>query len=156
MASQREDLVHEMVATYLQRAYPSVIFTSEPSGLFTRSWNQRRKLKILRSNHKLPDLWVLHPHDIYHGLLLELKDESVTILKKNGELRKNEHLHEQYRTIKSLRDLGYCANFAIGVDHAVAQIDAYMKGEDMASFFIEPRPLLDHHPTNEVHQHEQT
>lgn len=131
---QREDLVHEQVCNYIKMQYPDVIFMSEPSGMFTKSWKQRKSLATLRSGKGLPDLWVMEPNQHHHGLILELKAENASPYKKNGELRSNEHLEEQVLMLARLRAKGYWAAFAAGFDQARCQIDHYMNGMSYFTF----------------------
>lgn len=103
--------------------YPSVIFTSEQSGLRT-SFYTAKNLKKTRSGPGLPDLWILQPSHGYHALLIELKTSDP--FTKKGVLKKDAHLEEQYHILEHLSILGYCATFAVGVDHAQHIIDWYM------------------------------
>lgn len=118
-----EQYLHQSVCHYLKTQYPFVIFTSEPSGLYVTP-GQARTLKSMRSCAGLPDLWILQPSAHYYGLFLELK--ATNIYKKNGKLKKNEHVEMQANVLHMLRSLGYWANFAVGMDEAVSCIDNYM------------------------------
>ena len=129
----KEDDLHMAVCEYIRRQYPDVIFTSEPSGMRV-SMFQAKKLKRLRSNKGLPDLWILTPNKHHHALLLELKREKSSPYKKDGTLRKNEHTQVQAEMLQRLLQLGYWANFAVGFDSAIEQIDAYMKDEKVSKF----------------------
>lgn len=124
---QSEASIHAQVCAYIRAAYPSVIFTSEASGL-RLTIGQAKKMKALRSSSGLPDLWVMEPQGSYHGLFLELKAEAIQ--NKKGEWR-SDHIKEQAQIRERLADKGYCANFAIGFEDAKRQIDNYMNQNAM-------------------------
>lgn len=76
---------------------------------------------------------------IVAGLFIELKKEGEKLfpgpratrryLSKDGITYKTEHLMEQANTLFDLRDLGYCAEFAVGFDEAKRIIDNYLGGK---------------------------
>lgn len=118
------------ICQYIKLQYPSVIFFSEPSGLYLKSWNQRKQLRAMRSFGKLPDLFVARPKvnvdgSVFHGLFIELKVDSVW--KKDGTLMKNPHLEKQSATLKRLYDCGYYAVFGCGFEETKNIIDNYLK-----------------------------
>jgi hypothetical protein len=107
------------------------------SGLkMTMSQAARQK----RLNRKSwPDLFIANPVDIRHGqsrsgaypgLFLELKREGTRIYKRDGLLVANEHIKEQAAVLQELRDQGYAADFAVGLDDAIEKIDNYLKGAE--------------------------
>lgn len=108
---------------YLSLQYPHVMAISEPSGLRV-SMGLAGKLKRMRSNHTHCDVYILYPSKGYHGMVMELKAKN--IYKKNGELLKDEHLHQQQKTIDDLNRLGYKALFACSLDEAIKNIDEYL------------------------------
>ena len=120
---KQEENLQIAVCTYLRLNYPSVIFTSESSGV-RLTMGQAVKAKKMRSGGKLPDLWILEPRGGYHGLFIELKAEPY--LKKDGWF-KTPHIKEQAETIARLMNKGYAATFAVGFDQAKEAIDVYMK-----------------------------
>lgn len=120
-----EKRLHESVCDYLKYQYPNTVFTSDASGL-KLTIGQSVQIKKLRSPERgIPDLIILEPKGGYHGMLLELKVD--TPFKKDGSLKKNDHLQEQAECLMRLTEKGYYAHFAIGFDDAKDQIDAYMK-----------------------------
>lgn len=74
------------------------------------------------------DLLILHPSNGYHGLLIELKIDRP--FKKDGTLKKSDHLTEQQKTISRLNELGYFATFGVGFDDCKNIIDKYLKHEN--------------------------
>jgi len=122
--TQPERKLHNAISDYLKLAYPKVFFISEQSGLRV-SKGLSERLKRQRSAHVHLDLYILCPKGGKSGLILELKSKPV--LKKNGELFKDQHLYDQQDTINKLNKLGYVASFATSFLEAKKLIDEYMK-----------------------------
>ena len=72
-----------------------------------------------------------------HGLYLELKKEGENIYAQrklddpskkslDGKVYADKHLKEQADVLYKLRQAGYCAEFAIGYDHAISIITDYL------------------------------
>lgn len=121
-----ENKIQTQVATYIRLQYPDVIFTSESSGIRV-TMGVAKQMKAQRSSHKLPDLIILEPKEMWHGLILELKKSKEEYLTKDGRCRENEHIQEQLLTLVSLQNKGYYARFAGGFDEAKSIIDWYMQ-----------------------------
>ena len=122
---KKEESVQIAVCDYLKRVYPSVIFTAESSGI-RLTIGQAVKSKRQRSHRGLPDLMILEPRGLYHGLMIELKGEGKSPYKRNGELKSDNHIAEQESVHLRLRKLGYFACFATGIGSAKMVIDKYM------------------------------
>lgn len=119
-----EKRLHESVCDYLKYQYPDTVFTSDASGL-RLNMGQAIQIKKLRHPERgIPDLIILEPRGGYNGMLLELKVD--TPFKKDGSLKKNDHLEDQADCLFKLTSKGYYAHFAIGFDDAKEQIDKYM------------------------------
>jgi hypothetical protein len=122
---RQEESVHVAIAAYIRVQYPNVLFTSESSGIRVNI-RLRSVLKQQRSTHKQPDMIILQPKGIFHGLILEIKKEYSDVFLKDGSISKKAHIQEQNATLLMLKELGYCAEFACGFDDAKNIIDAYM------------------------------
>lgn len=72
-----------------------------------------------------------------HGLYLELKKDGDNIyaqrklsdpnkLSLDGKVYADKHIREQADVLHKLRQAGYCAEFAIGYDHAISIITGYL------------------------------
>jgi len=83
-----------------------------------------RNKAIQKDGFKTPDLIILEPNEKYCGLFIELKVE--TPYKKNGELKKCEHLEAQQKSVNDLKSKGYYATFSWGFDMTKNVIDDYM------------------------------
>ena len=114
------------VCSWLKLQYPDVIFTSESSGL-RLTMGQARSLAKQRSGKGLPDLMIFEPRGDYSGLFIELKREGEKVFRRDGQIRSDVHLQEQYNIINRLNNKGYLAGFAIGFDEARNMITKYMK-----------------------------
>jgi hypothetical protein len=121
--AMNEATIHRQLCQYIRIKYPTVIFTSEPSGL-RLPIGQAKKLKELRSGTKLPDLWIIEPRGGYFGLFIEIKANF--FFKKNGQY-KTKHIADQAVMLEKLRNKGYFANFATGFESCRNMIDNYMK-----------------------------
>jgi hypothetical protein len=122
---KQEESVHVAIAAYIRAQYPNVLFTSESSGIRV-PMHLAVMMKKQRSTHKQPDMIVLQPKGIFHGLILEIKKDHSEVFLKDGSISKKAHIQEQNNTLVMLRELGYCAMFACGFDDAKNKIDGYM------------------------------
>lgn len=126
MKRQPEFQLQKAVTRYLSVQYPDVLFLSDTIANVKLTMSQAiRNKSIQKENFKCPDIIILKPNSVYHGLLLELKVKSP--FKSDGTLLKNDHLQGQYNTIVQLNKLKYFACFVVGFDSAKAIIDNYMK-----------------------------
>lgn len=70
---------------------------------------------------------VLEARGGYNGLLIEMKATGVTVFRKSGMLKNDEHLRTQYKMLMSLSNKGYFTGFCEGFDKAKEVIDWYME-----------------------------
>lgn len=138
--SAHEESIQRQVCTYLRRQYPHVIFRTDfTAGRIVLTPNQGRQYAALQSGSGFPDLMILEPSRSFHGLLLELKRDGTTIILKTGprkgKISSNLHIQAQALVINQLRHKGYYANFAIGLDDAIQQIDWYFNKPVSATLF---------------------
>jgi len=112
----------------LRTNYPEIIFFSDLSGL-RLPIGLATQIKALKCNRGIPDLIILKPSMIYHGLCLEIKTEDVKLLKKNGDMYSDNHLTEQFYILFALYNCGYAGYFVQGFEKARDCIDFYLKGE---------------------------
>ena len=122
---KEEQHVHQAVCRYVQYQYPGVIFFSEPSGLRVTP-GLARLLKSLRSETKLPDLFIAEPKGDKSGLFIEIKASYEDLYLKNGDIRKMEHLQMQKKMLERLQSKGYTAVFGAGFDACKIIIDEYL------------------------------
>jgi len=120
----KEEQLHKQICDYIKLRYPKVLFNTDMSGM-KLTMGQAKKAKGLRSSNGFPDISIYHPVGMWYGLFLEVK--KATPFKLNGELKKNDHLEEQYEMLLKLNSLGYFASFTWSFNHAKEIIDRYMK-----------------------------
>lgn len=158
---KREQSVQLRVCSYLRKHYPNVYFRSDTASGMMLSENQRKLHHSQQSGKGQPDLMIFFPSRGCMGLLLELKDDGTELkMKRNGrKIRVTKiktkygfryehdykirlkgdwaslHIEMQAKVHKDMRDLGYCARFGIGYDHAVQIIDWYMGKPQNAELF---------------------
>ena len=65
---------------------------------------------------------IFEPKGDYNGMFIELKRKGEMVFRKDGSVRSDVHLQEQWEMLQRLRTRGYYACFAIGFDQAVTQI----------------------------------
>lgn len=126
MRVDREHQLYEKIARYLQLQYPSVIYRFDIAADLKLTMGQAAKHKRLHPRRGYPDLFIAEPKDYYGGLYLELKAEGNSPFKKDGTLKKDEHLEEQQAMLEMLRYRGYEAYFAVGFEEAKKLIDDYL------------------------------
>lgn len=120
-----EYLVHKAICQYLNVQYPFVIYHSDAMGLnLTKA--QRGMFKPLRKSTGFPDLMILEPKGVWHGMFLEIKADGKSPFKKDGTIKSSEHLKNQDNYHAKLQLRGYKALFVVGFDQAKQVIDDYM------------------------------
>ena len=127
-----EKQLHQSVCDYIRYKYPNVLLNVDLSGQ-NMSPMIGAQLKRLRSNSGYPDIMIYKAKEefgitLFHGFFLELKIEGYKLYNKQGEL-KTDHLKNQAECMRRLREEGYYAEFACGLDSAIRQIDNYMKND---------------------------
>ena len=122
---RKEEIIHIAICDYLRKQYPDILFASESGGIRV-SIGLAKKLQLMRSCDKLPDLMIFEPRKKYKGLFLEIKKDDTTIYKRNGDVTSNKHIRGQKEVLQSLNEKGYLALFVVGFSHAKQIIDYYM------------------------------
>lgn len=119
--------------------YPNLLYTEDLGGI-RLTIGQATQVKKSRARRGHPDLMFQKPfldhkgNVLFCGLALEFKStKSDSIVKKNGELKKSEHLQEQYDYIMELRKVKWFSCFAKGFEEAARIIKAYVDN-DLDSF----------------------
>jgi hypothetical protein len=143
--SKPELAIQLRLCTYLRKNYPTAIFHSDYAANADLSKNQQKINSALQSRHKFPDLIIFARGRInpktgqpYIGLAIELKNDGSTVILKvgpnKGKLTSNEHIREQAKTLRTLNEQGWYANFAIGYTNAQKLIDWYFRNESASLF----------------------
>lgn len=118
--------LRRMLARWLQYQYPNVIYRFDLAADLKLTMGQARKHKELHPHRGYPDLFIAEPRGKYCGMYVELKADGNSPYKRNGELKKSEHLTEQEAMLNKLNSRGYAAEFACGFDEAKKIIDEYL------------------------------
>lgn len=129
MRSHKEQQLVMDLAEYLQVNHKNLIYRFDLIADFPMKPYQAKRVKRIHNRRGYPDLFIAKPSGSYAGLFLELKAEGVSVFKKDGKLKKDDHLIEQFEYMKRLIENGYKANFAIGLNDAIKQIEGYLNGK---------------------------
>ena len=121
---KREESIQIQVCTFLKWQYPHLLWVCDFAAGSKLTIGQAVKAKKLRSCRGLPDIMIFKPDICYNGLFLELK--TVTPFKKDGTLKKDIHIEEQWEIHQKLRREGYLAKFVVGFDEAKQAINDYL------------------------------
>jgi hypothetical protein len=140
-----EDQEQAILCKWLKHNYPDVLFTVDLGGIRLNMGQRRIMQSRARRGH--PDLmvqeWFL---DKFCGLAIEFKKTGVKVSKKDGTLRKDQHLEEQLQYLVALRNRYWLAGFVCGVENAKAVIKAYLEAspQSLATInkFIYPKITL--------------
>lgn len=150
--SKQEEVIQERIATYLVQNYPNVLFHSDYGSGAKLTKGQAMKQKRLNGGLKSwLDMVIAEPNRYYirsdgtesesygeyAALYLELKKEGENLyaqrklddpskISLDGKVYADKHLKEQADVLYKLRQAGYCAEFAIGYDHAISIITEYL------------------------------
>lgn len=126
MKQQQEYQLQKQVCAYLNAQYPDVLYLSDTIASVRLTMPQAMRNKAIQKNgFKCPDLLILEPKNGYSGLFIELKTESP--YKKDGVIKKSDHLEGQDKTIHQLQLKGYCSLFAWEFEEIKNIIDNYLK-----------------------------
>ena len=120
-----EQSVHKMVVNYIKIRYPKIIFRSDAGGI-RLTMGQAVQFKKLQWGRSYPDIFIAEPRGKYHGLYIEIKKNDEEYLKKDGTIRKNEHILEQFAMLLKLEKKGYAAVFGGGFINCETIINDYM------------------------------
>ena len=115
------------IADYLRRRHPSVLFNSDIKGSVKLTMPQAARMKKLYCNDfAMPDVIILEPRfdKDKAGLALEIKTDSP--FKKDGTLKKSEHLERQQMALARLIQRGYAAHFVWDMNQAIDIIERYL------------------------------
>lgn len=125
-AGWSEQQLTSKIAEYLREYHPTIPFQIDLSGEKLSKAAAQRSAKARAGMYKQPDLTLYVKKGKYGTLMLELKKLSAHPLKKDGNLKKSEHLEGQARSINWLRKYGQCADFAVGYEDTIKKINDYL------------------------------
>ena len=114
------------IADYLRTHHPTVPFFFDLSGIKMSKSGATRAVKQRAEGFRVPDLIILVKKRPFGMLALEIKKLGTTIYKRDGNIVKNEHIHEQISSIRWLRKYSQCADFGIGYMNTIKKINEYL------------------------------
>jgi hypothetical protein len=116
----------QMVAEYLCRQYPGVLFLSDARAFLKLTIPQAvRSKQVQKPDFACPDLIIFEARQSYHGMFIELKAE--TPFKKDESLKAGDHLRTQYDALLALSAKGYHVSFQWEFEKIKSLIDWYLK-----------------------------
>lgn len=124
--SWSEQMLTSKIADYLREHHPSVPFQVDMSGEALSKSAAVRSSKNRAGLFKMPDLTIYVRRGEWGCLMLELKKLSAHPLKKDGTLKKNEHIELQASSIIWLRAHGQLADFSVGYVETIKKINDYL------------------------------
>ena len=116
---------HLAVVQYLKLQYKNALFHSDVSAV-KLPIQVAAKVNRLNNRSGHPDLMIYERSGKYIGLAIEIKREGQYPYKKDGTLKKNEHLEKQQKYLNDLEKRGWKAVFCTGFDEAKKVIDWYL------------------------------
>ena len=120
-----ERLIHKRIASYLRTAYPETRFYTTLDGEYHDPL-QAQTINALRHSRGVPDLLIFKSNLKYSGLAIEIKNGRDKVYLKNGKLKKDEHVQEQYDWIQYLKSEGWASGFGCSEEEIRHTIDKYM------------------------------
>jgi hypothetical protein len=121
---RKEDSLSQQISDYISLQYPTVIAHFDTGSGGNTSIGMAMRNKRLNKKNGFPDLFIAEPRKNFAGLFIELKIESP--FKKDGSLKKNEHLEAQRDMLLKLQSKGYHASFGVGFESTKIIIDTYL------------------------------
>jgi hypothetical protein len=125
-AYKTEYLLHLDCVEYIEMAWPDVWFYSDLNGVRVTKGTAGKIKAIQMKDRKWLDIYFSEPRGPYHGLYIELKNGFDKVFKKDGTLKKSDHLEAQQHTIDEMLAKGYYACFSWCYEHFVKTVDEYL------------------------------
>lgn len=126
MRNKEEYEVCKALATYLRLQYPKLLYHYDLAGL-SLSQAQAGMMKAIQGGRGWPDLNIVEAKGVYAGFFLEIKKNGTKLYKKDGMTPTTPHIEEQMEVLDKLRKKRYYAEFGIGLDDCMEQINNYLK-----------------------------
>ena len=128
-----EEGEQKQLINWVKTQYPNLLFTADLGGV-RLPMGVRKKMKAMRCKRGHPDLMFQKAKKdnatiMYCGLAIEFKKKGVVVKNKDGSLRKDKHLKEQYDYLLELQEQGWFACFAVGVLEAKNIIQKYLNDD---------------------------
>lgn len=122
----RESDIYTAISKYMQYKHPEILFRFDFSAGTKMSVGQARVHKSMNPHRGYPDLFIAAPRGNYCGLFIEIKKSDFKPFKRDGTLKQDEHLSEQFEIITRLKNAGFEALFCSGLDECLNTIENYL------------------------------
>lgn len=121
-----EDNLQIACINWFKYQYPNTLITSFPAGYVFAGTQQQRKRTGKRMNDMgyrkgIPDLFIIHPNNRFHGLFIELKTEKGNVSKEQKEM------------LKRLDELGYFTSICRSLDDFMFTVNSYLHETDKST-----------------------
>ena len=126
MTYPSEYLLHKACIEYLELACPDVFFYSDLNGIRVTRGTAGKIKAIQMKYNKWLDIFLPEPRRQYHGLFIELKNGPQKVFKKDGSLKRDDHLEAQQATIDHLIAKDYYACFSSTFEHFTETVNWYL------------------------------
>lgn len=123
----RESDIYTALARYLTLKHPDVLFRFDFSAGTKMTMGQARVHKSMNPHRGYPDFFLAAPRGGYCGLFIEIKKSDFKPFKRDGNIKQDEHLAEQFQMIIRLKNAGFEALFCSGLDECIKTIEEYLK-----------------------------
>jgi hypothetical protein len=117
-----EDNLQIACINWFKYQYPKILITSFPAGYVFAGTQQQRQRTGKRMSQMgycngIPDLFIIHPNNRFHGLFVELKTEKGIVSKEQKEM------------LEKLSKLNFAINICRSIESFMACVKLYMKYE---------------------------
>ena len=131
MEPKLESGIYKIIIELMRAKYSNVFWMFDMSGV-ALSKQTAKKVSGMRSNNGYPDFFILEPRKGFHAFFLEIKRAQNNPYTPSGHFKPKPDSHEakQRAVLKMLRDRGYYAEFACGVDECIKRISWYLDGKE--------------------------
>ena len=120
-----EKVVHRQLVDYIKWQHPTVIFHTDFAAGNKMTIGQALQNSKLQSGKSWPDIFIAYPRNGWSGLFIEVKSTREKVFKKDGSLKKDEHIEAQAQMLAKLKKLDYQAEFGCGFEHCKQIVDEY-------------------------------
>jgi len=127
---KKEQMVALKLSNWLKTEQPEILYRFDLAADLKLTIGQAKRNKQLNRISKYPDLFIAEGTPKYGGLYIELKANREDLYKKDGELKNNRHILLQNAMLHLLRNRGFKAEFACGLEEVKTIILNYIKEKD--------------------------
>ena len=123
--SDLQKIVVNYFFRFIAQKHPTAVLIVNPFSEMKMTVQQRSKAHSQGWRSGQPDIVIVCKKGDHSGLALELKTLKSNPFKKNGELRKSEHLTNQQNELERYRDNQFISSFSVGLIDTLDRLDDY-------------------------------